>query len=69
MLNKLLHGIVYTLLNRCIHSVIDDIIGQLARSDNTEAAPPAEEANQVPPGELNEWSYIGGHCLECFGVF
>ena len=45
---------MYTLLNRCVHSVIDDITGQVARLDIAEAAPPAEEANQVPPGGLHE---------------
>ena len=50
------HRIVFTLLNRRVHSVIDDTTGQVARSDNVEAAPPAEEANQVPPGGLIEWT-------------
>ena len=43
------HRFVYTLLNYRVHSVIDDITGKVARADNPEAAPPAEEANQVPP--------------------
>ena len=47
---------MYTLLNRRVHSVIDDITGQLARPDNAAAAPPAEEANPVPLGGLNEWT-------------
>ena len=47
---------MYILLNRRVHSVIDDIIGQVAHPDIAEAAPPAEEANPVPPGGLNEWS-------------
>ena len=45
---------MYTLLNRRVHSIIDDITGQVAHPDDTAAAPPAEEANQVPPGVLNE---------------
>ena len=40
---------MYTLLNRHVHSVIDDITGQVAHPDDTAAAPPAEETNQVPP--------------------
>ncbi|XXG90244.1 hypothetical protein AAC387_Pa12g2058 [Persea americana] len=51
------YKIVYTLLNRRVHSVIDDITGQLARFDNAEAAQLAKEANPVPPGGLNEWTY------------
>ena len=47
---------MYTLFNRCVHSVIDDITGQVARPDNIEAAPPAEEVHQGPPRELNEWT-------------
>ena len=47
---------MYTLLNRRVHSVIDDIIGQVARPDIAEAATPAEEANLVPLGGLNEWT-------------
>ena len=50
------HRLVYTLLNRRIHSVIDDITGQVASAGNPDAAPPAEEANQVPPGGLIEWT-------------
>ena len=45
---------VYTLLNRHVYSVIDDITGQVARPDNAEGIPLAEEANQVPPRGLNE---------------
>ena len=47
---------VYALLNRHIHSVIDDITGPVARVSIAEAALPAEEANQIPPGGLIEWS-------------
>ena len=47
---------MYTLLNRRVHSVIDDITGQVTRPEDTEAAPPTEEAHQVPPGGLNEWT-------------
>ena len=47
---------MYTLLNRRVYGVIDDIIGQVARPDNTEAVPPTEEANQVPLGGLIEWT-------------
>ena len=43
---------MYTLLNRRVHSVIDDITGQVARPVDTDATPPAEETNQVPLGEL-----------------
>ena len=55
MLNTWYHRIVYTLLNHRVHSVIDDITGQVARSSGTETAPPTEETNPVPPGGLNEW--------------
>ena len=50
------HGFVCTLLNRRVHHVIDDITGQVARTDNAEATPPVEEANQFPPGGLIEWT-------------
>ena len=53
------HKLVYTLLNRHVHNVIDDIIGQVAHAGNPEAAPPTEEANQVPLGGLIEWTWIG----------
>ena len=52
------HRFVYTLLNRNVHSVIDDITGLVARAGTTETALPAEEANQIPPGGLIEWTYI-----------
>ena len=45
---------MYTLLNRRVYSVIDDITGTVAGT--TEAAPSVEEANQVPPGGLIEWT-------------
>ena len=45
---------VYTLWNRRVHSVIDDITGPVARAGPAEAALPAEEANQIPPGGLIE---------------
>ena len=48
------HKSVCTLLNRRVHSVIDDITGQVARSSGFETAPPTEETNPVPPGGLNE---------------
>ena len=48
------HRLVHTLLNRRVHSVINDITGQVARTGNAETAPPAEEANQIPPGGLIE---------------
>ena len=47
--------IVYTLLNHRVHSVIDDITGQVARFSGSETAPPTEETNSVPLGGLNEW--------------
>ena len=47
---------MYTLLNRRVYSVIDDITGQVARLDDAEATPPMEEANQVPLGGLNKWT-------------
>ena len=50
------HRLVYTLLNRHVHSVISDITGQVARADDPKAALPAEETNQVPPGGLIEWT-------------
>ena len=50
------HRLVYTLLNRLVHSVIDNIAGQVARAGNPKAVPPAEEANQIPPGGLIEWT-------------
>ena len=50
------HRLVCILLNRRVHSVIDDITGQVVRAGNPEAAPPAEETNQVPPGRLIEWT-------------
>ena len=50
------HRPMYTLLNRHVHSVINNITGQVARGGNPEAAPPAEEANQVPLGGLIEWT-------------
>ena len=48
------HRLAYILSNRRVHSVINDITCQVARAGNPEAAPPVEEANQVPPGELIE---------------
>ena len=50
------HRFVHTLLDRRAHSVIDDITGPVARAGNAETAPPAEKANQVPPGGLIEWT-------------
>ena len=47
---------MYILLNRRVHSAINDIIGQIARPDDIEVAPPVEEAHQVPLGGLNEWT-------------
>ena len=38
------HRLVYTLLNYHVHSVIDDITGQVALAGNPEAALPAEKA-------------------------
>ena len=49
------HRIVYTLLNRRVHSVIDDITGPVGRPGGSETAPPPEETDPVPPGGLNEW--------------
>ena len=46
---------MYTLLNRRVHSVTDDITGQVARSSGLETAPPTEETTPAPPGGLNEW--------------
>ena len=48
------HKSVYTLLNRRVHSVIDDIISLLACASTAEATTPVEEANQIPPGWLIE---------------
>ena len=48
------HRFVYTLLNRPVHSVIDDITGLVACAYTADAAPPVEEANQVPSGGLIE---------------
>ena len=50
------HGLVYILLNRCVHSIIDDITGTVARAGAVEAAPPTEEANQILLGGLIEWT-------------
>ena len=50
------HIFVYTLLNHRVHSVIDDITGPVARAGIAEAAPLAEEANQIPSRGLIEWS-------------
>ena len=50
------HRIVYTLLNRRVHSVIDDITGPVARAGSVEAEPLAEEANPIPPRGLIEWT-------------
>ena len=50
------HRLTYTLLNHRVHIVIDDITGQVACAGNPEAAPPAEEANQVSPGGLIKWT-------------
>ena len=47
---------MYTLLNSRVHSVISDITGQVARTGDPEAAPPAEETNQVPQRGLIEWT-------------
>ena len=59
---------MYTLLNRRFHSVIDDITGQVARLVDTDAMPPAEETNQVPPGGLNEGDVNRrAITLACFG--
>ena len=49
------HRFVYTLLNSRVHSAIDDITSPVARAGIAEAAPPEEEANQIPPGGLIEW--------------
>ena len=43
-----------TLLNRRVHSVLDDITGYVACPDDIVAALPVEEVHQVPPGELNK---------------
>ena len=50
------HIFVYILLNRRVHSVIDDITDQVARAGNPEVAPPVEKANQVPPRGPIEWT-------------
>ena len=50
------HRLVYTLLNRRVHSAIGDITCQVALAGNSEAAPPVELANQVPLGGLIEWT-------------
>ena len=47
---------MYTLLNRRVHSVIDDVIGPVACAGPAEATPPAEKPNQIPPGGLIEWT-------------
>ena len=47
---------MYTLLNRRIHSIIDDITSSVARASIAEAALPAEESDQIPPGGLIEWT-------------
>lgn len=44
------HKSGYILLNRCVHSVIDDNTGPVASADVAKAAPPAGEANQIPAG-------------------
>ena len=50
------HRSGYTLLNRRVHSVTDDITSPVARAGHAEAAPPAEEAYQIPPRGLIEWT-------------
>ena len=50
------HRFVYTLLNRRVHSVIDDITCSVARTGTAETAPPVDKANQIPLGGLNEWT-------------
>ena len=50
------HRLVCTLLNRSVHSVIDDITCQVARVGDPESVPPEKEANQVPPEGLIEWT-------------
>ena len=54
-INMYHHIIVYTLLNRPVHTVIDDITGPIARAGSAEVAPPAHDANQIPLGGLIEW--------------
>ena len=43
---------MYTLFNRCVHSIIDDVIGPVASAGTAEAALSAKEANQIPLREL-----------------
>ena len=50
------HRAVYTLFNRRIYSVIDDITGLVACAGFAEVAPFVEEANQIPPRGLMEWT-------------
>ena len=50
------HRSVYTLLNRRVYSIFNDITGTVARASTTETAPSVEEANQIPPGGLIEWT-------------
>ena len=43
--NMYYHRFVYTLLNRRVHSVIDNITGQVALAGHLETAPHAQDAN------------------------
>ena len=47
---------MYTFLNHLVYSVIDDITGPVAHAGTVEAAPPMEEANEIPLGGLIEWT-------------
>ena len=46
----------YTLLNRCIHGVINGITGPAAHVDPAQVAAPAGETAPVTPGGLAEWN-------------
>ena len=50
------HRFFYTLLNRRVHGIIDDRKGPVGLTGVEEAQPSEEEANQIPPGGLIEWT-------------
>ena len=47
---------MYTLLNRRVHGITDDITGSATRAGPSETNQAAEEAHALPPGGLAEWT-------------
>ena len=56
VLSMYYHRFFYTLLNRRVHGIIDDRKGPVGLTGVEEAQPSEEEANQIPPGGLIEWT-------------